>query len=197
MSRDDSRSHGTDEGFLDRWSRLKKAGGDPSPEDDPEPRPFQSAERESVAAEGASSIENPDEPLPDLPPIESLNEESDYSVFLSSRVPEEIRGQALRKLFHLPQFNATDGLDDYAESFRKFSGLGSILTHEMRRALERELAGLATDEPSSKNVSRGQGESSTRESEADTPEFEESKSRLSRQASSSLGGDAEEPTEDV
>lgn len=76
----------------------------------------------------------------DMPPIEELTEESNFSDFLSPKVSEVLRKQALRKLFHLPFMNVVDGLDDYAEDFTKFEKLGDIIPHEMKRMLEREKA---------------------------------------------------------
>jgi len=74
----------------------------------------------------------------DMVPLEQLTEDSDYSGFLSPRVSEALRKQALRKLFHLPFLNVVDGLDDYAEDFTSFASLGDIIPHEMKRMLERE-----------------------------------------------------------
>ena len=42
------------------------------------------------------------------------------------------------QLFHLPHFNVTDGLDDYDEDFTTFAELGDVVTHEMKRMLEKE-----------------------------------------------------------
>ncbi|MCK5725178.1 MAG: DUF3306 domain-containing protein, partial [Gammaproteobacteria bacterium] len=65
-------------------------------------------------------------------------EDSNYSDFLSPKVSDALRKQALRKLFHLPFLNVVDGLDDYAEDYTKFAALGDIIPHEMKRMLERE-----------------------------------------------------------
>ena len=48
-----------------------------------------------------------------------------------------MRKAALRKLFSQSRFNAVDGLDDYAEDYTRFEPLGNVVTHEMRRMLER------------------------------------------------------------
>jgi hypothetical protein len=76
---------------------------------------------------------------PPLPPIESLGEHSDYRGFMSDKVSDELRLQALRKLFRLPQFNITDGLKDYDEDFANCKPLGDTITHDMARSLERAL----------------------------------------------------------
>lgn len=74
----------------------------------------------------------------DMPPVEELTEDSNFSDFLSPKVSDALRKQALRKLFHLPFLNVVDGLDDYAEDYTKFAPLGDIIPHEMKRMLERE-----------------------------------------------------------
>ncbi len=76
----------------------------------------------------------------DMPPLEDLTEESNFSDFLSPNVSEFLRKQALRKLFHMPFLNVVDDLDDYAEDYTKFAALGDIIPHEMKRMLEREKA---------------------------------------------------------
>ena len=125
------------EGFLTRWSRRKQAArGVPEKADDPTSSSL-SPQPEPGGATGQEARELTDQ---DMPPLESLDENSDYSGFLSPKVSDELRRLALRKLFHLPQFNVTDGLDDYAEDYSAFKGLGGIVTHEMRRLLEQEKA---------------------------------------------------------
>jgi hypothetical protein len=123
-----------DEGFLGRWSRLKSnAGVEGNTPDDrlQEHMPVQggSAQVENIEAKTDA----------DMPPLESLNEDSDYSVFFSSKVSEGLRRIALRKLFGSSKFNLRDGLDDYDEDFRSFKALGDILTSDMRHHIERAL----------------------------------------------------------
>lgn len=73
-----------------------------------------------------------------MPPIESLDEDSDYAQFLSPQVGTGLRRRALRKLVRLPRFQGSDGLNDYDEDFRRFTALGDMITHEMRRGPETE-----------------------------------------------------------
>ena len=72
----------------------------------------------------------------DVPSLDSLGPDSDYSDFLSKAVSPELRRQALRKLFSSPKFNVTDGLDSYAEDFTQHAPLGDIVPAEMRARLE-------------------------------------------------------------
>ncbi len=116
----DERQSKPDEPFLRRWSDRKLASRQPP----------------AGQAETAAQPEPPcDE---DMPPLESLNESSDYSGFLSPKVSEPLRKLALRKLFHGNDFNLCDGLDDYAEDFTKFEALGDVITADLRHRLELE-----------------------------------------------------------
>ena len=72
-----------------------------------------------------------------VPPLDSLDENSDLKGFMSPNIGEDLRRSALRKFFHLPKFNRRDGLDDYDEDFKSFQNLGDILTSDMRYHLER------------------------------------------------------------
>jgi len=82
--------------------------------------------------------QTPPEPTDaDMPPLESLTVDSDYSGFMSAKVSEALRRAALRKLFHSPKFNVCDGLDDYCDDFTRFAPLGSTVTADMRHQLER------------------------------------------------------------
>lgn len=122
-----------EEGFLRRWSRLKSeadAYGDVTESRLDEHMPTQDERRVNSLEEKADA---------DMPSLESLNSDSDYSAFLSSKVSEELRRLALRKLFASSKFNLRDGLDDYDEDFRDFKALGDLLTCDMRHRVERAL----------------------------------------------------------
>ncbi len=118
--------------LLTRWSRRKLAAARSDQSASPT-IPETTAEqvvRPDAAAEAPALTDD------DMPPIESLTEDSDYSVFLSPKVSEALRQQALQKLFRMSQFNVCDGLDDYAEDFTQFAALGDIVTPEMRQMIE-------------------------------------------------------------
>jgi len=128
----DASDTGGEEKFIDRWSRRKQAGHQPASTANGQP------EQEAVPAVN----EEPRQELTDadMPPVDTLNSDSDFSVFMSPGVSEQLRTLALRKLFHLPAFNVTDGLNDYDEDYTQFTGLGKVVTQEMQRMLKRELA---------------------------------------------------------
>ncbi|MDH3899701.1 MAG: DUF3306 domain-containing protein [Gammaproteobacteria bacterium] len=121
------------EDFLARWSRRKldARGADTEA---PGNEPLAVTPPELPAAEPERELTDAD-----MPPIETLGEDSDFSPFLSPGVSDNLRQKALRKLFSHPAYNITDGLNDYDEDFTQFAGLGSIITHEMKRMLQREL----------------------------------------------------------
>ena len=82
----------------------------------------------------------------DMPALETLHDDSDYSGFLSPEVSDKLREAALRKLFHGKAFNIVDGLDDYDDNFITALPLGDIVTADMRHQaeikLEKEKAAL-------------------------------------------------------
>jgi hypothetical protein len=77
-----------------------------------------------------------------MPPLESLNETSDYSPFFSPQVSPELRRQALQRLFHSPGFKTSDGLSDYSEDYTGFEPLGDLITQELRHRQAVEAARL-------------------------------------------------------
>ena len=76
--------------FLRRWSRLKREAAATAP-----PKPAPAA---------------PEKP-PELPSIDSLNFDSDFTGFMKAKVDESLKRAALKKLFADPRFNYMDGLD--------------------------------------------------------------------------------------
>lgn len=121
---------------LGRWSRRKTQAMQP---EGLEPDLLLTVDGE------LQHIEEPDveEPTPppsdeDMPALETLDEDSDYSGFLSPNVSEGLRKQALRKLFSSTIFNTVDGLDDYDEDFTSFEPLGDLVTCDMKHQLEME-----------------------------------------------------------
>lgn len=138
----------SEETLLSRWSRRKQqtAQENQTEEQVVELQQKDLAENEVSRASNTKSDIDTEQPVlsdpvlsdEDMPPIESLNEDSDYSGFMSSGVSDELRNLALRKLFKAPQFNIRDGLDEYDEDFTSFEKLGDILTCDMKHQLELE-----------------------------------------------------------
>jgi hypothetical protein len=90
----------------------------------------------AAATEEAEMVEKPVLTDADMPDIESLNEDSDFSGFMSTGVSDKLRNMALRKLFQAPVFNIRDGLDEYDEDYTHFEKLGDIVTCDMKHEIE-------------------------------------------------------------
>ena len=153
-------SHAEPANAYGRWSRRKaRARAAPAPAA-PRAQPPASAAVPAAAADGAGHA--PDAPPEraltdaDMPALEALGEDDDYSGFLSPGVSEQLRLKALRKLFTSAKFNVTDGLDDYAEDFTKFEPLGDIITSDMRHRIEMEAerARLAAEDEAREALAR-------------------------------------------
>ena len=109
------------ENFLSRWSRRKQQTN---------------IEEETATEKSALTEQNlTDETAP-------AKESADLPLWQRENVDPETKKQALRDLFRKPGFNQTDGLEEYENdyNYHAFAGLGSVVTHEMKRMLERELA---------------------------------------------------------
>lgn len=163
MSEDNRKETGThtdtepapeSEPFLSRWSRRKALAREGIEPEEPEPgsAPAAGVDAPSSAppegSETRDAGESDGEAAPageaaELPPLESLNEDSDYSAFLSADVAPDMQRQALRKLFRSPKFNLRDGLDDYDLDYSNPEPLGTVVTAEMRHRIAREIERLA------------------------------------------------------
>ena len=138
---------GEEEGFLSRWSQRKALARDSIElPDEPEVPLAPPAETAATSAPVDDATAGEVAEPPELPPLESLDENSDYSAFLGDDVSPDLRQKALRKLFQSPKFNVRDGLDDYDLDFSNPEPLGDIVTAEMRHRLEIELERLARRE---------------------------------------------------
>jgi hypothetical protein len=118
------------EPFLQRWSR-RKADARSGLESEPEALPS-GADTPGALPEGPEGSE-----AVELPDLDSLGEDSDYSAFMSPGVDAGLRRKALRKLFSSPKFNVIDDMDDYCGDFTKFESLGDIVTADMKHHIER------------------------------------------------------------
>lgn len=130
-----------DEPFLGRWSRLKAQARE---RDAQAAAPADAQARGSQPEAKADATPPGESPPPvQLPDIDQLGQDSDYSAFLTPGVDAELRKRALRKLFHSPKFNVFDGLDTYRDDFTSFPALGSVVTADMRHQLEQAARKLA------------------------------------------------------
>lgn len=132
------------ESRLHRWSKHKTRAREE--ESNPEnPQPDETPDAQAVALtegkeEGREERETEEKTPVELPPLESLEDDSDYSMFMSDEVDEKIKKLALRRLFKAAIFNVRDGLNDYDEDFTTFEELGDIVTSDMKYHAERKKA---------------------------------------------------------
>ncbi len=142
------------EGFVSRWSRRKQeVVNETAVEDLPEIVDGEEIIVDEPVDEGTLAEQRleklnalTDEDMPD---IETLNEDSDFSGFMSTGVSETLRKMALQKLFQGKSYNIRDGLDEYDGDYTSFEKLDpSIITCDMKHIIEveAEKARLAKEE---------------------------------------------------
>lgn len=111
------------EDFLRRWARRKRA----------------------AAAAPAAKPADPS-PAPELPPLDSVNFESDFKSFMHSKVEETVKRAALKKLFSDPRFNVMDGLDVYIDDYSKEDPIPDAMLASLEHARQ-TLFGPQKEEP--------------------------------------------------
>ena len=135
-----------DEEFLRRWSRRKIEGG---PNDEAQPDAGLPEDSEATVPDGSTDPEDFDpEVVADLPDIETLDKDSDYTGFLRDGVPEGLKKLALRKLWLSdPVLANLDGLNDYDEDFGAILKTGAEYMQRLAAAGEKfTRPGAAADE---------------------------------------------------
>lgn len=106
----------------------------------------------------------------DMPPIASLNADSDLSAFFSKGVSAALRKAALRHVFQQPSFNVRDGLNDYDGDFTSFEPLGDTITSDMKfHAARKEKARLEAEREEAERLAAEEAEAEelARQSHAD------------------------------
>ena len=104
------------EDFLRRWSRLKKQA--------PAEKPVET-------------------PKPELPSIDKLTPESDFSPFMHPKVEDALRRVALKKLFRGdPHFNRPDPFEPYSRDWN----IADPIPDEMLKTLNQARTLLLSDE---------------------------------------------------
>lgn len=117
------------ESFLKRWARRKQEATDDVASQTGEPEPIEA-----------------DVP-PQLPPVETLDSDSDYSGFMHSKVDPEIRNAALKKLFASPHYQVSDGLDVYIGDYSAPAELPAAMLAGLAHARTLLASGKPEDEP--------------------------------------------------
>lgn len=150
--------------FLQRWSQRKhqdqQIGSGP-----------QTTSESSTTDAGAT----PPAPVreEDLPPIESLHEDSEVSMFLGDSISETLRRQALRKLFHMGKFNVCDGLDDYADDYNVFQTLSDALDSQQQlRSMGKKLTHGVTEHAEDTSKENSEAEQVDTDQETSVPRLD-------------------------
>ena len=132
-----------DASFLRRWAQRKADAQRPAEAAGPDIDPVSEASPAGSSPPPADASPTAADASVPLPPIESLGPDSDYRPFLAQGVDKALRTQALRKLFHQPEYNVIDPLNDYIDDFTDFAPLGDVMTADLRHRLEQEAEAVA------------------------------------------------------
>ena len=172
-----------DGGFLRRWSRRKVEAREGEAGTGDARDPVAAAELASAAPAAAPSPParqteaDAETDRPALPDIESLTEQSDFSVFMGDGVPPHLRTRALQKLWHLdPAFSEMDGLRDYADDYSdRAVATGVVRTlYKVGRGFMRDVEAVEDDaEAPGGPVANGDAKAEPAEAAASPPADEE------------------------
>jgi Protein of unknown function (DUF3306) len=175
---------------LSRWSQRKLAARrgalaeDARPESE-KPPATPVGQTAALPAKPSADAEPPAEAaVPELPPIDELTFQSDYTAFLAKNVPETLRRAALRKLWQSdPVLANLDGLNDYDEDYNVIDTLittaqtsyrpGKGYFDELEEKIEKQLTetGEKIAQAESERT-ESQTESTAAESESETARTE-------------------------
>ena len=137
------------EGFLGRWSRRKRAEPEVREEEDVKTAQVLAEERARLAPQPvpAAPVEIP----ADLPAVETLTPESDYTRFMKPDVPIASRNAAMKKLFTDPHFNVMDGLDIYIDDYTKEDPIPLSMLRDLAQS---KMLGLFKEEEAAEEKAR-------------------------------------------
>ena len=128
-----------EDGFLERWSRRKRAAGNKT-----------RAEPAPAAPPAAEPVVAPAE-LPPLPPIDSIEAGSDISAFLAPGVPTALSQAALRRAWSAdPAIRDFIGLSENSWDFNApggVPGFGPLTTDGSSRLLARTMEETESFDP--------------------------------------------------
>lgn len=140
-----SREKDQETGFLSRWSKRKL-------------EPEQKEESQPLAGDDKAEV------LPSEPETTTADEQ-ELPIWQRDDVDAETKKEALKALFHQPEFNVRDGLNEYDNDFTQFAGLGGVVTHEMKRMLKLAEQKTRPGEPSATDSEQSQQNQQTDNSE--------------------------------
>lgn len=114
------------EGFLQRWSRLKT-----HPEPEPQPETM-GAGAADLTPPSDAPVESPS--LPTLADAANLTADSDFSSFVARGIDPSVRRLAMKKLFADPHFNVVDGLDIYMGDYNLPDPISPVMLASLAHA---------------------------------------------------------------
>jgi Protein of unknown function (DUF3306) len=132
----DSKSEGSNSGFLGRWSQRKQdiRAGKPLAEPDIAVKTAVLANNE-LKTDNAANIavveEKPEIPLPTMADVHELTAESDFSPFVAKNVSPKVRNTAMKKLFTDPHYNVMDRLDIYIDDYSQPDPIPESMLRQM------------------------------------------------------------------
>jgi hypothetical protein len=126
---------GTERLSLARWSRRKLAAAlETAPP----------AASSPTAASPSPTVASPTAAVPasavELPPVESLTFDSDFTAFLKPGIDPTVKRAALKQLFRDPRFNVMDGLDTYIDDYTKADPIPQNMLAELLERFDRSHA---------------------------------------------------------
>lgn len=171
----------TDDGdFLRRWSRRKVAAKTASPAATAGPV-AEAAPAKATPEAGRAPTAGvvPESSGTQLPPVESLTIDSDFTPFMQAGVDPALKRQALRTLVRDPRFNVMDGLDIYIGDYsipdpmppewlgqlKQLERLGHYIEPE-----EKPVEGAANDKPPAAGEPAGETQKAMHEQPVTFPE---------------------------
>ena len=133
------------EKFLNRWSRRKQE------------------QATEAAAPVEKKLEEKQEPMPVLPPLEQLKPDSDFTPFMDPRIDKSTRREALKKMFADAHFKQADPFEPYSRDFNEDpipQAMLKTLDHARRLLFDekkeqaQELATEQTKDPTKETVEK-------------------------------------------
>ena len=152
------------EGFLTRWSRLKREADDAAPAAEPTvPEPREATAEPEKDDDGPPKANAPDLPAVDLsalPSLESITATTDIRAFLMPGVPVELSRAALRRAWLAdPAIRDFVGLAENAWDFtapETVPGFGSTVPADIARRLVARVLGEETETAIPPSVDRAE-----------------------------------------
>ena len=138
--------------FLKRWSGRKTVERELKSIDQVE---ISEQSEVAVSAELGEAADKEVSVPDDLPDIDTLNKDSDFSLFMRKGTPEHLKKLALRKLFNSdPAFSVLDGLNDYDEDYSMIGMVAEAVSTRYK-------PGRGMVDPDEEASAKEQGESSS------------------------------------